>query len=256
MRIILTIGIVAIQLAAQSITEPPLLVQLIRRPGIDASIPPYAGAGAAIHVFGMTSITGPAETWLLETHNSFGSIEDVNEAVRSMPDNGPGAFGPLSGDVLAESRALIAVYRPAFSYRPDQAARMLPRTRYFSVSLYRMRLGGDAEFADLLRTRKDFFDSINLDRPEMAYQVISGASSTTYLLLAPLTSLRSLDEGLGRRSVRGESRSAGAAGNKSGAEIELSRAQLLFRLQPQLSYVSDEFAAELPEFWRQKPAQR
>src|SRR6185436_11486742 len=163
----------------------------------------------------------------------------------TMPENYPGI---LAGDVLAQAKTLIAVYRPWFSYRPDQAARMLPRTRYFSVSLYRIRPGADGDFAELLRARKDFFDSVNLDRPEIAYQIISGTPSTTYLLLAPLTSLKSLDEALGRRPVRAEPRSG--AGNKAAADIELTRSQLLFRVQPRMSYVSDEFASEAMDFWR------
>jgi hypothetical protein len=200
---------------------------------------------------GMTSATGAPETWLIEAHDSFASIEAVHEAVHSaLPDTGPGDL--LSGDVLAQSRTLIGVYRPWFSYRPDQAARLLSRTRYFSVTLYRIHSGADSEFPELLKARKDFFDSINLDRPEIAYQVISGAPSTTYLLLAPLTSLKSLDEALARRPVRTEPRTA--AGPKAGSGIELSRSQLLFRVHPRISYVSDEFASDFPEFWR--PAAR
>jgi hypothetical protein len=223
------------------------MVQLIRRAGNEiTSIPAYREARAAVNVFGMTSITGPAETWLLETHDSFGSIEAVHEVVHSaMPEKDAGF---LSGDVLAQAKTLIAVYRPGFSYRPDQAARMLPRTRYFSVSLYRIRPGADGDFSELLRARKDMFDSINLDRPEIAYQIVSGTPSTTYLLLAPLTSLKSLDEALGRRPLRAEPR------NKAGSDFELSRSQLLFRVQPRMSYVSDEFASEALEFWRQRPA--
>jgi hypothetical protein len=119
------------------------------------------------------------------------------------------------------------------------------------VTLYRIRPGAEADFSDALRTRKDIFDSINLDRPEIAYQIISGAPSGTYLLLAPLASLRVLDEGLPLRSLHAESRAAGAV-NKARADFELSRGQVLFRVQPQISYVSDEVAAEFPEFWRAK----
>ena len=96
----------------------------------------------------------------------------------------------------------------------------------------------------------DYLSGMADDFAYGTYQVISGAPSATYLLLAPLTSLRSLDEGLGRRSLRTESRSSAA--NKSGPDIELSRGQLLFRVQPRISYVSDEFASEAQEFWRQK----
>jgi len=231
-------------LVAQTITEPPVMVQLIRQAGFHFdSISAYAQARAAVNVFGMTSVTGPPETWLIEAHDSFGSIEAVHEAVHSaLPDTGD-RVNFLSGDVLAQSRTLIGVYRPWFSYRPDQAARLLSRTRYFSITLYRIRSGADSEFLELLKARKDFFDSVNLDRPEIAYQVISGAPSATYLLLAPLTSLKTLDESLGK-SVRAE------PGHKSGSQIELSRSHLLFQVRPRISYVSDEFASEFPEFWR------
>jgi hypothetical protein len=223
-----------------------MMVQLIRRAGIQFdSISAYAQARAAVNVFGMTSVTGPPETWLIEAHDSFASIEAVHESVQSaLPDTDRPNF--LSGDVLAQSRTLIGVYRPWFSYRPDQAARLLSRARYFSVTLYRIRSGADSEFLELLKARKDFFDSVNLDRPEIAYQVISGAPSATYLLLAPLTSLKMLDESLGK-SVRAE------PGHKSGSQIELSRSHLLFQVHPRISYVSDEFASEFPEFWRPTP---
>jgi hypothetical protein len=134
------------------------------------------------------------------------------------------------------------------SYRPDQAARMLSRSRYFSVMLYHVRPGSESEFAEALRTRRDIFDTVNLDRPDIAYQVISGAPAGTYLLFAPLTSLKTLDEGFGRRSAAIEPRAA----NKAMAAAEISRGQLLFRIQPQISYVSDEVASEAPEFWRPK----
>jgi hypothetical protein len=35
-------------------------------------------------------------------------------------------------------------------------------------------------------------------------------------------------------------------------DIELFRMQLLFRVEPGMSYVSDEFAAEAQEVWRPK----
>ena len=244
-------GLFAVPLIAQTITEPPVMMHLLRRPGIDvASMPPYAAAGVAVNVFGMTSVTGPAETWFMETHDSFGSVEDVNEKIRPsgvdpFTDHAPG----LSNDALAESRSVIAVYRPGLSYRPDQAARMLSKARYFSVMMYRVRPGSEADFADALRARRDILDTINLDRPDLAYQVVSGAPAGTYLLFAPLASLRTLDEGLARRTGAIEPRAA----NKALADAEISRGQVLFRIQPRISYVSDELAAESPEFWRNKP---
>ena len=84
---------------------------------------PYANAGATVNVIGMTAVTGLPETWQIEAHHSFASIEELDQRL--------GALGPartqynpsdlMQDDVLAPARTMMAVYRPAWSYRPDQA---------------------------------------------------------------------------------------------------------------------------------------
>jgi len=249
MKLLIMSGILAAPLIAQTITDPPPILHLIRRAGAATGSPlyPYAAGGVAVNALGMTTITAPAETWIVDTHNSFASIEYVNERVHPGGVNASGDRGEyLSGDVLSDSRNIIAIYRPWLSYRPDQAARMLAKTRYFSVTLYQVRPGAAPDFGEALRTRRDVLDTINLDRPDMSNQVVSGAPSGTYLVFAPLTSLKSLDEGFARRSASVEPRGA----NKALSSAEINRDQLLFRMQPRISYVSDEFAAESLEFWR------
>jgi hypothetical protein len=77
----------------------------------------------------------------------------------------------------------------------------------------------------------------------MAYQVISGATAGTYLFLAPLTSLKSLDDGIARTPIHAES-------SKAAVENEIGRVHLLFRVEPAMSYVSDDFASADVDFWR------
>ena len=131
---------------------------------------------------------------------------------------------------------------------------MLPKARYIHVSIYQTRPGADAEFAEVVKLRRSSFDSINLDRPELAYQVISGASSGTYLFVAPLPSLKTFDDGLAKAPVYAESAAAAKAGSKVTAQSEISRSNLLFRVEPGMSYVSDDFASGDPEFWRPNSA--
>ena len=144
---------------AQILTDPPSIIQLVRKPGIgSASLKPYAGAGAAVTVIGMAAVTG------------------------------------LPGDV------------------------------------------------------------INLDRPDLAYHVISGAPSGTILFLAPLQTLRNLDDGINPVPVFAEGLAAARVkdGSRIAAETEISREHLLFRVEPRISYVSSDFADVDPEFWRGK----
>jgi hypothetical protein len=97
-----------------------------------------------------------------------------------------------------------------------------------------------------------------MDRPDIAYEVISGAPSGTFLFLAPITSLRTFDDGVANLPVYAQGLAeARAKANKSVApESEISREHLLFRVEPRLSYVSDDFAAADPGFWRGKPQAR
>jgi hypothetical protein len=49
----------------------------------------------------------------------------------------------------------------------------IPKARYIHVTIYRIRPGAEAAFVELVKLRRGAFDSINSDRPDMAYQVIS-----------------------------------------------------------------------------------
>jgi len=191
----------------------------------------------------MNSISGPSETWLIEAHDSFSAIEDLDKAFGTAASS---SNLLASDDVLAPSRTMIGLYRPAWSYRPEEALKLLPKMRYLQVSIYRNRSGDDEAFAALVRARTAGLDTINLDRPDIAYEVISGAPSGTYLLLTPLVSLKTLDDTLSVRAGRLE------GGAKNAAHYEIGREHLLFRIEPAISYVSEEFASADPDFWNGK----
>jgi hypothetical protein len=247
MKTILLAGILALSAAAQAPTEPPPILQLIRRPGtVVAPIRPYADAGAAVEVLGMVSITGPPEAWQIESHQSFASIEDLDKAV--------GPVAPAQADPLALSSTLIAFYRPGWSYRADQAIRMFPRAHYFHITIYQVRPDAENDLGELVKLRRIGSDSVNLDRPDLAYQVISGAPSGTFIFLAPLASLKTMDEGVAETPVYAEATAAARAktASKVSADGEISREHLLFRVEPRMSYVSDDFAEADRQFWRPK----
>ncbi len=141
------------------------------------------------------------------------------------------------------------------SYRSEEAVKGLPKARYLVVTIYRIRPGTDAGFAELVRLRRARYDTINLDRPEICYQVVSGAPSGTFIFVTPMNSLKSMDEGLARTPAYAEAiRDANAtAGRKIASETEIGHESLIFRLDPSISYVADDFAAEDPGFWSPKP---
>src|SRR2546427_6904072 len=106
--------------AAQGLIDPPPILQLVRKPGTaGASVKPYANAAAAVHVIGMRSVTGQPETWMVEAHYSFASVEELDQKLAALAParvmNDPA--DPLYDDVLAPARTMLALHRPEWSYR-------------------------------------------------------------------------------------------------------------------------------------------
>jgi hypothetical protein len=224
--------------------DPPALIRVIRnaqRSGNQG----YAEAKGAITVLGARSVTGPSETWAFEMLDSFASIEDLDKA---LPMVSTGV--PYSDDVLPPARILIAQYRANLSHRWDEASKMISTARYLLVSIYRIRPGTEAGFVDLVGTIKSRFESINFDQPQIAYQILSGAPSGTFLFITPLASLAIFDDGVAKTP---NGFRVSAAEQKLAAEVEIGHENFLFRIDPSHSYVSDEFASADPEFWRSRP---
>ena len=224
--------------------DPPAVIRVIRNAQRSGNVG-YAEARDSITVLGATSVTGPSETWSFQMLDSFASIEDLDRAL-SMVSTG----APYSDDVLPPARTLIALYRPNLSHRWDEATKIIPKARYFLVSIYRIRPGAQTSFADLVKMRTSRFESINFDQPEIAYQIMSGMPSGMFLFITPLVSLATFDDGLaktpdGIREI--------AAEQKLAAEVEIGHEALLFRIDPRNSYVSDDFASADPDFWSSRP---
>jgi hypothetical protein len=119
------------------------------------------------------------------------------------------------------------------------------------VTLYRSRPGTWQDFAELIQLRKMALDSVNVDRPELGYEVLSGTTAGTYLFLAPLPSLKAIDSGMARTPVyaEGVAQAASKARKEISLEADVSREHFLFRVDPRISFVSESFAASNPEFW-------
>lgn len=260
MKLLISLPLLCCSAFSQGAAVPPPIVQITSKPGAAAGpTRPYAGARAAVDVVGLAAATGMPQTWMIEMHPTFASIEDLDRALSAVtPGRQPSdSFGQPLDDLAAPPRTMIAVLQPGWSYRPEEAIRAFPKARYIRVTIHRIRAGLEAEFGELVKLRKLTNDSVNLDRPELVYHVVSGEPSGTYIVLSPLNSLRVMDEGVIDVPVYAAPvADALARAAPKAADIEISREHLLFRVEPRLSYVSDDFAAGDPNFWRPKPPGR
>jgi hypothetical protein len=228
---------------------PPPLLRIIRSPGPQVLIPPerYSAARAQVEVLGLRAATGLPETWNIEMHSNFASLEDLGTALGDLP--APPTNG-CADDVLGAPRTMIAYYQGGWGYRSEEAVRLLPRARYMHVTIYRMRPGGEDELEKSLVLRRKRMDAVNFDHPDLVYHVISGGNSGLYIALAPMVSLRKLDEGVAKFPAYAEPDAAAEAqAGQAAASAQISRESLLFRLDPRISYVSADFAAPDPGFW-------
>jgi hypothetical protein len=254
-RILLTALLVPVAFG-QGPSDPPPIIELVRKPGVAAApVRPYGEARATVNVIAMSAVTGVPETWFVEAHYSFGSIEDLDKGLTAVAAlRPPASTDAMQDDVLAPSRTILATYQPNWSYRPDQAIRMFPRARYFHVTIYQIRSGTEEEFGELVKLRRASYDSINLDRPDLAYEVLSGAPSGTYIFLSPVVSLKAMDGGVANTPVYAEGivEARAKARSKTAPQNEIGREHLLFRVEPRLSYLTDDFVSADPDFWRGK----
>jgi hypothetical protein len=244
MRIIVLTGFLVWAASAQSLTtDPPPILQIVRKPGTSVTVRSYGDARAAVNAIGLRSVTGSPETWMMEAHYSFASVEELDQRLADyhFPD-----------EAVAPPVAMIGLYRPAWSFRPAEAIRLLGRARYFNVTVFHIRPGTEDQFGEIVRLRRATADAINLDRPDLAFQVMSGAPAGTYVFIAPMQTLRAMDEGVNPVPVYAEGIAAARQkdGKQLAADIELTREHFLFRVDPKLSWVADDFAASDKDFWR------
>src|SRR5258707_15776104 len=119
MKTVVVAGILILCAAAQSSSEPPALLRVIRslsRPGAEANaVQPYVHAKAAVQVIGMTAIAGMPEAWLVEAHDSFASIEDLDRTLGAvMAGGGAGGMTSGPGGLPTPPRGAIALFWPGW----------------------------------------------------------------------------------------------------------------------------------------------
>jgi len=266
MKALLALLVAAV--AAAQTSNPPQVLRIIRqtiKPGAAAEhekiganvVRGVARAKYPANFLALNSMSGLPETWILESHDSFASVE----AAATFVENTPavkwwvGQYEAQSGASVTEVRRMLAIYRPDLSYRGDQFAQDMPKMRYVSVVLVRLLPARDGEFAEAVRLVKGAYEKSGSDQPLVIYQVISGAPGPAYLFFAPMVSLKAMDDaparGKAMREALGEDNAAKAL--KTSAEVTAASESFLFSLNPRLSYVSKEFAAVDPDFWIPKP---
>ena len=211
-----------------------------------------------IYSIGCDMLAGPSEAWFFEGHESFKSIGDVEGMIDKNPSMRAefGILDAADGEVRTSSTTMVAVLRDDLSYRASQFAQDLPKTRYFSLSIVRIRPYSDMRLAELGKQAIAASEKANSEEPVATYQVVAGGPAGMYMLFTPMKSLGTMDDAPARTKamIAAMGMDKGMAFYKSAGEIITGSQSLLLAINPKISYVSKEFAAQDSDFWTPKAA--
>jgi hypothetical protein len=254
----------ASQLAAQTPTDPPAVLRIIRedikegretahRNNENSFMLEAATAHYPAHILGMSSLTGTGQAWFLEGHDSFEAVEKTLAAY-GTPDSKFAQIDELDAEFRSGSRSWLAMYRPDLSYLPEQWVQSLPKARFMNIDIFRIQPGHDADFAELGHMHVDAARKAVSDQPVVAYEIVSGMPAGTYLLFQPTASLKTLDTDTDRSNamMRAMGDTAATRFVKGVRDTIVSDELLLFSIEPRMSYVPKEFIDADPDFWSQK----
>ncbi len=215
----------------------------------------FASAKWPTHYLAVTSVTGPTEAWFLTGYESFAAWEmdtrniDKNAALKKELDQ----LEAKDGELRSGGRSLVAFFREDLSNQPNAD---LPKMRYFRIITFRVKPGHEAHFGEAAKIVKAGYEKAKLTQSWYTYQVYSGMVTPTFLVFIPLKSLDEVDTAFGQAKTLQD-----AEGEENVKKLQTISADAynavesnIFAFNPKMSYASNEWAAEDPEFWKPKAA--
>ena len=248
-----------VPLSAQEPGGPPAVLRIFRediKEGKDAAhekteaafMQAAAKAKYPVNILALTSMTGTSQAIFLEGHSTFASIADAQTVLETAEFR---KLDAADAELRTGGRSMIASYRPDLSYGVDKIN--LPRVRFFNIDTIRVRQGQEQRFADLGKLLVAGAQKSGDTQPEVMYQVVSGAPSGTFVLLEPMESLKSMDEGPERDRALIQAMRNGPETLRELSDSIANEESLLFNVDPVMSLPAKEWVTASPEFWKPKP---
>ncbi len=199
----------------------------------------------------MTSTTGPNEAWYVTPYPSLSAMEKDNDMSNSNAAM-TAELGKLSkGDAefINNNTSMVARLVPGMTYGGPMS---IPNMRYFEVVTWRVRPGHDSDFMKAASMYRDANAKAKIDQPWVMYRVVSGAPSGTYMVWIPMSSLSVMDAGpaQGKAWTDAAGDEALQTMGKLVSDGVVSSSSQIFEFSPKMSYVSKEWKAANPSFWK------
>jgi hypothetical protein len=212
----------------------------------------FGKAGVKNYYIGMTSVYGPQEAWFVEGHASVAEIDDVNKAIEDAPGLNTELDRLAQADAvnISDLRALLAHYHPDLSNGvPVDLAAM----RVWEVLVFHVKPGHEADFSEAAKLYKQTVEQNKIDMPWATYAVMAGMPGPAFLVLLPHRTLGEIDPAAGAGAALEKAFDAAALKrlNELSAGYD-SIEDLIFAVNPRMSYMPADFVARDPTFWSPK----
>jgi hypothetical protein len=249
----------------KSIINSPKVLVITReftKPGKDGS-PHQKTEGAFVHAmaqykatdhyYAVTSLSGPSRALFLSSYPSFAALEAERKSVDS---NAPLAAALDSaniadGDLLSSTESSMWVQREDLSLNPGFRV----GARIEEITQFRIKPGHFKEWEDLVKLVLDGYKKGIPDAHWGAYEEAYGTPGGGFLIITTMKSAAEIDANFAAGKKFEDA--MGEDGMKKMALLEASCVESeqtnLFRIDPKMSYPTDEMVQADPGFWKAKP---
>lgn len=202
---------------------------------------------------GMNALTGRSRAVFFVPYDSFADWQKDTDA--QMKNTG--LFQQLDNATIADGELLSDTQTSIYHWRDDLSLRPgadVGHLRYFEVLVFRIRSGHEKDFETAAKMYIDAYQKIpdaHWDMFEKMYGVDSG---NTFILVQPMKSLAEVDEGMANDKKLKDAVGADQLQKMQALAdlaIESSESNLL-AINPKMSYATDTWTKEDPDFWTPK----
>jgi hypothetical protein len=213
----------------------------------------YAQAKSPDYYLALVSMTGSAEVWFVSPRDSYTAWGKSMESEEANPQLTAdlARLWAADGEHLDGSDQIEATAVPALSIGtyPD-----LSHTRFWRITLMRVRPGHEQRFVETATVYKAIAGRVAPNLASRVYAVSAGMPGPTYIILSSVQSFGQFDA----MAADGSAISKGATPQELAVLQKFLTDDLVssttnrYRLDPAMSYVSDETKKTDPAFWNKK----
>ena len=158
----------------------------------------YVKAKIPAYWLALQSITSSSNVLYFDGFDSFAAVDETGATLAQSLEANPeiAALQQKLQENIASSRTVLGYRRDDMSFRLNRID--LSAARYVRVSIVEVRPGYEEEFIEAMRARVRLFETNDIDRPWMIYEVHSGLPLPTFIEFHPMDSLGEIDEILDR----------------------------------------------------------